>query len=295
MAEASAVEVAGRTIEVSHPDKVMFPGDGITKGDLVDYYARIAEVMLPHVRDRPLTQQQFPGGLRGGGFWRKQIADHFPEWIGRVTVETHEGPQKQILANDPAALPYMANQNCVTPHVWTARADKLTHPDQVIFDLDPEGDEDFPAVKSGARTLRGILEDLGLTAFVKTTGSKGLHVVAPLKRTADYERVLAFARSAGERLIEEDPEHFTPEFRKGKRGGRIFVDVLRNRYAQTAVPAYAVRARPGAPVAAPLEWEELRSLRNARKYTVRNLSRRMARRGDPWADMARKARALPKV
>jgi bifunctional non-homologous end joining protein LigD len=294
MPDAWGRQVAGRTIEVSHPDKMMFPDDGITKGDLVEYYAQVAEVMVPHVRDRPLTQHQFPGGLGGGGFWRKQIAGHFPEWIDRVTVETHDGTQQQILANEPAVLAYLANQNCITPHVWTARADDLGRPDQVIFDLDPEGDDDFPAVKAGARMLRDILEDLGLTAFVKTTGSKGLHVVSPLRRSADYERVLAFAHHVGERLIEEDPDRFTPEFRKDKRRGRIFVDVLRNRHAQTAVPPYAVRARPGAPVATPLEWDELRSLRNARRYTLRNLFRRLARRGDPWAGMSRRARSLPR-
>jgi bifunctional non-homologous end joining protein LigD len=292
---AERVRVGGRTIEVSHPDKAMFPDDGITKAELVRYYARVAEVMLPHVRDRPLTQHQFPGGIGGGGFWRKQIAGHFPDWIGRVDIETHDGTQQQILATEPAALPYLANQNCVTPHVWTARADDLWRPDQVIFDLDPEGDEDFPAVKSGARELRRILEEVGLTAFVKTTGSKGLHVVVPLRRSAGYDRVLEFARRVGERLVERYPDRFTPEFRKDKRDGRIFVDVLRNRYAQTAVPPYAVRARAGAPVAAPLEWDELGSLRNARKYTVRNLFRRLGRRADPWAGMSRRARALPKL
>lgn len=295
MADPKAREVAGRAIEVSHPDKVMFPDDGITKADLVDYYARIANVMLPHVRDRPLTQHQFPGGLGGGGFWRKQIAGHFPKWIGRVKLRTRDGVQHQILANEPAVLAYLANQNCITPHVWTARADDLGHPDQVIFDLDPEGDDDFPNVKKGARALREILQDLGLTPFLKTTGSKGLHVVAPLDRSADYDRVLAFAHRVGERLVEEDPGRFTPEFRKNKRDRRIFVDVLRNRYAQTAVPPYAVRARPGAPVAMPLEWDELRSLRNARKYTLRNVFRRMGRHRDPWAAMARAARPLPKT
>ena len=292
---AERVEAGGRTIEVSHPDKPMFPEDGITKAELVGYYARIAEVMVPHIRDRPLTQHQFPGGIGKGGFWRKQIAEHFPPWIGRVDVETHDGTQQQILANEPAALPYIANQNCVTPHVWTSRADDLWRPDQVIFDLDPEGDEDFPAVRSGARALRRILAEIGLAAFVKTTGSKGLHVVTPIRRSAGYDRVLEFARRVGERLVESDPDRFTPEFRKNKRDGRIFVDVLRNRYGQTAVPPYAVRARAGAPVATPLDWDELGSLKNARRYTVRNVFRRLGRRPDPWAGMSRRARALPRI
>jgi bifunctional non-homologous end joining protein LigD len=285
-----------RRVRISNPGKVLFPDDGITKEDLARYYAAIAPVMVPHVKDRPLNLWRWNRGIDQELVVQQAIPKGAPEWVRRVTVSRRRGGDvEHAVGGEAATLVWLANQNCITPHVWTARADDLGRPDQVIFDLDPEGDDDFPAVKAGARMLRGILEDLGLAAFVKTTGSKGLHVVSPLRRSADYERVLAFARHVGDLLIEEDPDRFTPEFRKDKRRGRIFVDVLRNRHAQTAVPPYAVRARAGAPVATPIEWDELRSIRNARRYTLQNLFRRLARRGDPWAGMSRRARSLPKL
>jgi bifunctional non-homologous end joining protein LigD len=282
--------VGRRTIEVSHPDKVLFPRDGITKDDLVGYYARVGPLMVRHVRDRPLSQHQFPGGIDAPAFWKKQISKHFPEWIGRVEVSTEKGPQQQILANEAAALAYLANQNCITPHVWLSRADALEHPDQLMFDLDPPG-EDFEPVRDGALMLREILEDLGLVPFVKTTGSKGLHVTVPLDRTAHFDEVRPFAQAVAELLIDRD-ERFTSEVRKAKRRGRVFVDIGRTRYGQTAVPAYAVRARDGAPVATPLEWDEVPGLPSAREFTLSNLFRRLSRRADPWRGMARRARSL---
>jgi bifunctional non-homologous end joining protein LigD len=286
-----SLEFAGREVTITHPDRVVFPRDGITKAQLVDYYVRVAEVMVPHVRDRPLTQQRFPSGIGGFVFWHKQIPDYFPDWVERVEVETSKGPQTQVLANDPATLAYLANQNCITPHVWLSRADRLSHPDVVIWDLDPASDRDFASVRRGARMLRDILTELGLVPFLKTTGSKGLHVVVPLDRRATFERAWSFAHEVAELLVARDPRRFTLEFYKAKRRGRVFVDVNRNAYGQTAVPPYAVRPRPGAPVATPIDWEELARVTPV-KYTVRNLFRRLARRPDPWADLARHARSL---
>jgi len=292
VAEATTRRKVGRrTIEITHPGRVVFPGDGITKVDLVDYYARVAEVMVPHLRDRPLSQHQFPGGIEGGSFWKKQIPGHFPEWIDRVEVDTEKGPQQQILGNDAATLAYLANQNCITPHVWLSRADDLDHPDQVTFDLDPPGD-DFAPVREGALALKEILEDLGLVPFAKTTGSKGLHVIAPLDRQADFGETRAFAHGVARILADRDPDRLTLEVRKAKRRGRVFLDIGRNAYGQTAVPPYAVRAREGAPVATPLEWDEVPGLRSARTFTLRNLFHRLSRRGDPWRGMARRARSL---
>jgi bifunctional non-homologous end joining protein LigD len=291
-AEATASRKVGRRIiEITHPDRVLFPKDRITKADLVDYYARVAEVMVPHLRDRPLSQHQFPGGIEGGSFWKKQIPDHFPEWIGRVKVDTEKGPQVQILGNDAATLAYLANQNCITPHVWLSRADHLDRPDQITFDLDPPG-EDFAPVRDAALALREILDGLGLVPFAKTTGSKGLHVTAPLDRKADFEETRAFAHAVARILAEGDPDRLTMEVRKAKRRGRVFIDIGRNAYGQTAVPPYAVRARDGAPVATPLEWDEVPGLRSARTFTLRNLFRRLSRRSDPWGGMGRRARSL---
>ena len=277
-------------IEITHPDRVVFPKDGIVKADLVEYYARVADAMVPHIRDRPLSQHQFPAGIDGGSFWKKQIPAHFPDWIDRVKVDTEKGPQEQILGNDAATLAYLANQNCITPHVWLSRADALNHPDQITFDLDPPGD-DFSPVREGALALRKILQDLGLVPFVKTTGSKGLHVTTPLDRKADFDEVREFSRRVARMLAEQDA-NLTTEVRKAKREGRVFIDVGRNAYGQTAVPSYAVRARDGAPVATPLEWQEVPGLRTARRFTLRNVFRRLSQRSDPWRGMARRARSL---
>ena len=287
----TARRVGRRTVEITHPDRVLFPDDGVSKSDLVDYYLDVAPAMLPHLRDRPLSQHRWPQGIHGEDFWHKQIPGYFPDWIPRVEVETAKGPQEQVLCNEPATLAYLANQNCITPHVWTARADDLHHPDQLIFDLDPPGD-DFDPVREGALLLRGILEDLGLVPFVKTTGSKGLHVVAPLDRRASYDEVRSFAVRVATLLADRD-DRLTMEVRKAKRRGRVLIDIGRNAYGQTAVPPYAVRARAGAPVATPVGWDEDegRSL-TPRRYTVRNLSRRLAREGDPWAGMRRRRRSL---
>jgi bifunctional non-homologous end joining protein LigD len=291
---ATEIEVRGRTVRVTHPDKVVFPPDGITKADLVDYYVRVADVMIPHIRDRPLTQHRWPDGIGGQDFWHKQIPTYFPEWIERVDVATNKGPQQQVLANEPATLAYLAHHNCVTPHVWMSCKKRLDRPDMIVFDLDPATERDFATVRSGARALRGILEDVGLVPFVKTTGSKGLHITVPIEPTAGFERVHGFAAAVALRLIDQDPEHFTMEFYKEKRKGRVFVDIGRNAYGQTAVPPYAVRGRAGAPVATPITWDELARV-TPQRYTLRNLFRRLGRRGDPWADFHRHARRLPRT
>jgi bifunctional non-homologous end joining protein LigD len=283
--------IGRRTIEVTHPDKVLFPDAGITKADLVDHYARVAPVMVLHVRDRPTSQHRFPGGIDGQDFWHKQVPRYFPEWIPRVRVRTEKGPQEQVLCNEAATLGYLANQNCITPHVWLSRADALERPDQLIVDLDPPGD-DFEPVRRGAFTLKDLLEDLGLVPFVKTTGSKGLHVVVPLRRDHGFDEVRAFAGALARELADREPG-LTTEFLKRERRGRVFIDVGRNAYGQTAVPPYAVRARPGAPVATPLSWDEVRDRRvGPRTFTLRSLARRLERVGDPWRGMARRARSL---
>jgi bifunctional non-homologous end joining protein LigD len=288
------LEVDGRLVRLTHPDKVLFPSDGITKLELAQYYLRVAEVMLPHVRDRPLTQHRWPDGLGGGDFWHKQIPAYFPDWIERVEVETNKGPQQQVVATEPATLAYLVNQNCITPHVWLSRRPALHLPDQLMFDLDPAGPADFATVRAGARFLRDVLEDLGLKPFVKTTGSKGLHVVAPIRPTSTFERVHQAASAVADLLLADAPDRFTMEFYKEKRRGRVFVDVNRNAYAQTAVPPYAVRARRGAPAAAPVGWEELGRV-TPERFTIRNLFRRLARKRDPWADMPRRAGSVERI
>lgn len=288
-----SVTAGRRTIAISHPDRVVFPEAGLTKLDLARHYADVAGVMVPHVRGRPLALQSYPQGVGGQGFFMKDAPRHFPEWIARVAVPKREGGTiHHVLANEAATLVYLAGQNVITPHVWTSRADRLEHPDRVIFDLDPPGGR-FAEVRATARALGGLLRDVGLAPFAMTTGSRGVHVVAPLRRTAAFDAVHDFARAVAARMVEDDPDVLTTEFRRAARGDRIFVDVGRNAYGQHAVAPYAVRPLPAAPVATPLRWEELDDdALDPQGWTIATIGHRLADGGDPWDGMARHARAV---
>jgi bifunctional non-homologous end joining protein LigD len=279
-------------VEVSRPRKLLFPDDGVTKGDLAHYYERVAEYMLPHVKGRPVSMQRFPDGIGGYGFFHKDVPDHFPDWIRRVQVDKRGGTVTHAVIWDADTLVYLADQGTITPHVWLSRMDRVRRPDRLVVDLDPSV-PDFAAVRRAARAAGGLLEELGLAPFAMATGSRGLHVWTPLRREADFDEVKAFARDAARLLASRHPDELTTEARKAKRGDRILLDVARNAYAQTAVPPYAVRARAGAPVATPLEWKELSDSRlRPDRFTVRNLFRRLASKGDPWAEMGSHARGL---
>lgn len=292
------MKVAGRDVTISHPDRVLFPDDGITKQDLADYYARIGPVMLPHLRDRAISMQRFPDGIGSEGFYQKNVSDHFPEWIRRARIDKEgDGSNEQVVVDDAATLVYLANQGCITPHAWLSRVDRVRHPDRLVFDLDPSGAidpvEEFGLMRDAARRLRDLLGQLGLATFVMSSGSRGLHVVVPLDRSAEFDPVRAFAHGVAEVLARQHPERLTVQVRKNKRGNRIFIDYLRNAYAQTSVAPYAVRARPGAPVATPLAWDELaRHELGPRRYTLRNLFRRLGQRQDPWARIGDAAQSL---
>jgi bifunctional non-homologous end joining protein LigD len=289
------VRIGGRDVQLSNPDKVLFPHDGITKAELVEYYRRIARRMVPHLRDRPLTMERFPNGVDGERVFQKGIPKYFPEWIDRVEVPKEGGTVVHPLCQDAATLVYVANQACITPHVWLSRRDRfgLDHPDQLIVDLDPDPAHGFEQARLAAISVKGLLDEVGLASFVKTTGSKGLHVTVPLDRRSDADAVRAFALELGEVLVAREPELLTLEFRKDKRGGRLLVDLKRNGYAQTAVPPYSVRARPGATVATPIDWSEIESP-GLRPYdfTIRTIFGRLERIEDPWSGMARRARSL---
>jgi bifunctional non-homologous end joining protein LigD len=282
-------------IEVTHPDRVMFPGDGITKRNLVDYYCEVAETMLPHLKGRPLNVQRFPRGVGEKGFLQQDFADALPPWMAHVEVAKEGGTVVHPIAERREALGWLANQNCITLHVWQSRQARLQCPDRLVFDLDPS-DSDLAVVRAAAQATAGLLDDLGLACYVQTTGSRGLHVVAPLRGDTDFDTTRQFARDVAEVVVADDPDHRTVEPRKVNRGSRVYLDVMRNAYAQTAVAPYSVRARAGAPVATPLEWDELhtlhkRSLR-ADRFTIRDIPKRLAEQPDPWADMRRHARSL---
>ncbi len=279
-------------VEIPNPQKVLFPTDGLSKADLADYFRRVAPHMLRHIRGRPIAMQRFPDGIQKRGFFQKDVPEHFPGWIARVRVRKRGGALTQAITCDTGTLVYLAGQACVTLHVWLSRAPDIDRPDRVVFDFDPST-ADFAAVRSAALRCGALLEDLGLAAFVMSTGSRGLHVWAPLRGPADFEQTRRFARGAAEVMVEREPDALTLEQRKAKRGDRVLIDVMRNGYAQTAVAPYAVRARPGAPVATPLRWRELRDagLRSD-TYTIANLFARLQATGDPWAGMGRHGRHL---
>lgn len=287
----ATLRAGGAAVEVSHAEKVFFPGVGVTKGGLAEYYQRVAPTMLRHVRDRPLAQERYPDGIDGERIFQKNVPEHFPDWIRRVEVPNKEGGTTiHAVAADKGTLVYLADQACVTPHTWLARADKLDVPDRLIFDLDPAGGG-LELLRFAARRVGDLLADVGLVPFLMTTGSRGFHVVAPLRRDVDFDAVREFAREAATFLAEREPKWLTVEQRKEKRGGRIFLDYLRNAYAQTAVPPYAIRALPAAPVATPLSWVEL-DRAGPQDYTIANVLDRVADSGDSWSNFANRARSL---
>ncbi len=279
-------------VKISHPDKVLFPDDGITKGDLADYYERVAGWILPHIRDRPVSMQRFPAGITGKGFFHKDVPDYFPEWVKRVEVPKAGGTVTHAAITSADSLLYLVNQNTITPHIWLARADRPHQPDRIVFDLDPDPGTEFKEVRRAARLTGELVRELGLVPFAQVTGSKGIHVWVPVRRGDDNDALKTLARDAAESLASRHPEELTTEWRKAKRGGRILVDTARNGYAQTAVPPYAVRPRPGAPVAVPIEWDELSDSRlRSDRWTIRTVMRRLAAKGDPWEQIAKSARA----
>ena len=287
-----ALRVGRRTVRVSRPGKVLFPSVGVTKADLARYYARVAPVMLPHVRDRPVTMQVFPDGVGKEGFYRKDVPAHFPDWVRTVEIRARRKDRtlRQLLLQDAATLAYLADQ-AVVPHVWLSRIRDLDKADRLVFDLDPATDS-FGRVQRAARTFRDVLSELGLVPFVMTTGSRGAHVVVPLRPTP-FAQTRAFAKDLARLVALGEPDLFTLEMRIAKRRGRVFLDWLRNAWAQTAVAPYAVRARPGAPVATPVPWEDLLARgTHARTWTVQNVFGRLDAEGDAWRGIERRKRAL---
>lgn len=279
-------------VETSHEDKIFFPDDAITKGDLIEYYKQVAEFLLPYIKDRPLTMRRYPDGINRESFFQKEAGDYFPDWIDRVEVKKEGGTVTHVLCNKTATLVYLANQASIELHPWLSRTSKLDYPDRLIIDLDPPGD-DFGRARFAARALREIFEELDLRAFLKTTGSRGLHVLAPLDRSANFDTVRDFARDVARLLVRRHPDKLTIEARKEKRRGRLLIDIARNGYAQTAVAPYSVRAKAGAPVATPLDWDELSDNRlDSRRYNIKNIFRRLGRKADPWEGLARAARSL---
>ena len=267
---------------ITHPEKVLFPDDHITKGDLANYYETIAPTILPHINGRPITMERYPSGIGTKGFIHKDVSKGFPEWLERVEVPKKDGTVHHPVIRDLRSLLWMTNQNTITPHVWTSRTPKLYYPDLCVFDLDPS-DDDLAILRKATLTLRALLDEVGLPSWVKTSGSKGFHVVVPLDGRARFGAVARFAHQLGTLLVARDKDHLTQEFSKADRQGRIYVDTGRNGYSATVAAAYAVRARPGAPVSAPCTWEEIASgAVGPREFTLKTMLQRIESVGDLW-------------
>jgi bifunctional non-homologous end joining protein LigD len=292
--EQKSLRVGKRVIELSNQDKQLFP-EGFTKGDVIDYYQAVAPYMVRLIKNRPLMMQRFPSGIEHEGFYQKNVGDYFPAWIKTVSVAKEGGSVDHVICNDAATLVYLANQACITLHAWLSRYDKLNYPDRMIFDLDPSK-HDFKMIRSIALEFKVVLEELGCTPFVMTTGSRGMHVVVPLTRSATFEESRACAKDIARLMVQRNPKKLTIEIRKQARDGRVLVDYFRNAYAQTGVAPYAIRALPGAPIATPLWWDEVTSntLASSQKYTLKNIYARL-KKDDPWHDINDHAVSVKKL
>jgi bifunctional non-homologous end joining protein LigD len=276
---------AARPVVITHPEKVLFPDDGITKGELAAYYDLVADVMLPHLRNRPITMERFPSGIGAKGFLQKDVVKGFPAWLTRVEAPKKDGTVHYAIANDRRSVQWLANQNTITMHVWPSRAPRISRPDICVFDLDPSRDEP-EVLRTAALALRDLLLEHDVSSWVKTSGSKGFHIVTRLKRDATFGASATFAHTVAAILVERLPKHLTLEFSKADRGGRILIDIGRNRQGATFAAAYTVRPRTGAPVSAPCTWDEVeRGTVHPGTFTLRNMAARLDAVGDLWADL----------
>ncbi|WP_289644289.1 non-homologous end-joining DNA ligase [Maribacter aestuarii] len=272
-----------------HSEKILFPKSGITKGQLIRYYEAIAAYMLPYLKDRPLTLHRFPDGIGKKGFFQKNAADYFPQWIKTMKIKKEGGWVNHVICDSEETLLYLVGQGTITFHVTLSKTDKLDYPDKLIFDLDPPNGS-FEHVTESAQILRSLLEsELGLTTYPMLTGSSGIHLVVPLDRSENFDGVRDFAKKIARYIAKEHSGLFTAEIRKDQRKGRLFVDYLRNSYAQTAVCPFSVRAFENAPVAVPIGWNELQNgIQSARAYTIVTLLHRVEHVSDPWKDFGKK-------
>jgi len=284
-APSSSAVVAG--IALTHPDRVLYADQGLTKLDLARYYERIAPRLLPHVRGRPLSVLRCPRGEGGECFFQKHGHDTFPEAVRSIEVKEKKGSARYLMVDSVEGLVGLVQMGVLELHPWGSRGDRLEQPDRMFFDIDPAPELPWERVADAARTLRELLARLDLESFLKTTGGKGLHVVVPLARRHDWDEVKAFSRAVAMRIAAAEPRLYLATASKALRRGRIFLDYLRNGRGATAVAPYSTRARPGAPVSTPIEWSELEGRLRSDTFRVGNLEERLRRqRRDPWRDFA---------
>lgn len=278
------MEIKG--VNITHPDKILFPEKHITKGTMVAYYDLIAPWMLPYIKDRPLSLKQFPAGITGTGFYHKHAAGFFPNYIPIYKLPLHQNHGKidMIGAATARDLVYMAGQNAIEFHMPLSKAKTIDKPDQIILDFDPS-DNDFENVRKLALLAKDILTERKIDCFVKTTGSRGLHIHIPFKARLSYDEVKPIAKELAEYIQMQRPDIATTQIRKNKRDNKVFIDYLRNDYAATAIAPYSLRANQDAGIAMPIAWEELKIKNlNAQSFTINNVQKRLKNFEDPWQD-----------
>jgi bifunctional non-homologous end joining protein LigD len=277
----NSAEIAG--IKLTHPGRILYPDQGITKLELAQYYEQVADWMLPHVEGRPLTLVRCPSGQKKQCFYQRHVTESLHDPIRSISVKEGRSTVAYVAVDSTPGLIALVQMGVLEIHTWGSRQDKLERPDRLTFDLDPDPALPWKRVKETALALRGQLSDLGLHSFVKTTGGKGLHVVVPILPRQNWDVVKAFARKVAERFAANAPELYIATMSKAKRKGKIFIDYLRNARTATAVSAYSTRARASAPVSVPLSWDELVTDVREDHFTIRNVPQRLARlRRDPW-------------
>jgi bifunctional non-homologous end joining protein LigD len=278
-------------VEFSHLDKIYFPKAGITKKDVIEYYKKIFDYLYPHVQDRLIVMHRYPDGIDGENFSQKQIPDYFPDWIDRETIDLKKGEkQTLVIISNKETLVYLANQAVLVYHAWLSMRDQVNKPNKIVFDFDPS-DNNIKALRFVVIKVKEKLEELGLSTFLMTTGSRGYHIIVPIIPEHSFEVVQAFAKNIAYQIAREYPQYATIEMSESKRGDKIFIDYLRNSYGQTSVVPYSLRAREGAPVATPLDWDELENTA-PQKYTMQNIFKRLAQKDDVWGDIMQYAKKI---
>jgi bifunctional non-homologous end joining protein LigD len=279
---------------ITHPDRVVFEGADCTKGDVADYYRGVARWLLPELVDRPLSLLRCPDGSQGGCFFQKHHADSLGDDVHAIALEQKSGRAQYLYVDDIEGVIDLVQMNTIEFHPWGARIDDPDQPDRMVFDLDPGDGVRWPETVAAARAMRDRLRRAGLRSFVRLSGGKGLHVVVPIARGPSWEDVRAFCEAFAQALADQAPDRYVATMSKAKRPGKIFIDWLRNTRGATSVASWSLRARKGAPVAVPLRWEELGSIKRPDAFDLAKARQRAARlRKDPWDGFAELRQALP--
>jgi bifunctional non-homologous end joining protein LigD len=285
-------KIGDEFVEISNIKKIFYPKTGITKGDVIKYYERIAPYFIQYSAEHLIVMHRFPDGIQKDSFYQKQVPDYFPDWITtkEITLKTGE-KQTLVVIDKEENLVYLANQGVLVFHSWLSSMPNIDNPDKIVFDLDPSPKTSLTELRYAVRKIKKNLEEHGLVPYLMTTGSKGYHVVAPILPEHPFAEVHDFAKHIATELANQHPDKFTTAMSKVKRKGRIFIDYLRNSFGQTSVACYSLRAKPGAPIATPLDWSEL-SQTAPQKYNINNIFKRLAKKKDPWKSFEKDAKHL---